>query len=311
MVHTLPEGQAFPPEPRQPSTHVFVATSQTRPLVAPPQSLSARQSKHWPMLASVDEHVSPAGHLLPPEPRQPFTHVLLAEQTLPLVAPPQSPSARHSKHCPIDVSTEVHTLPAWQPLPPEPRQPFTHVLLAEQTLPLVAPPQSLSARHSKHCPIDVSTEVHTLPAWQPFPPVPRQPSAHVLPAVQTLPLVAPPQLPSTRQPTQTFGETPVSQTGVVPPQSAFDAHRSTTTVVGGLPAAGPLPSVGVVLFGAPSKPPALMLAWFERFPEKLASIFTLNVTFVVAFTASVPPVVAFAPAPSRTRTVRLAASYSP
>jgi hypothetical protein len=102
-----------------------------------------------------------------------------------------------------------------------------------------------------------------------------------------------------RQPTQTFGVTVVSQTGLAAGHCALVWHWSMLMTVGGWPGALPLPSVGVVVDGAPSMPDAVMFAWFEMVPDAVASTVTRNFTTLVPLTASVPPVVAVAPAPRR------------
>jgi hypothetical protein len=53
------------------------------------------------------------------------------------------------------------------------------------------------------------------------------------------------------------------------------------------------------------------VAWFAICPSTTPSGRTRNTTIVEAFLASVPPTAALAPVPSRTRTVRDAAMYSP
>src|SRR5262249_17979868 len=67
----------------------------------------------------------------------------------------------------------------------------------------------------------------------------------------------PEQSPSLRHSTQTLGFCVVSQRGVGGAHCESSVHASTTTVVGGLPALGPLPSVTSVPVGAPSLPAAL------------------------------------------------------
>jgi hypothetical protein len=67
-VHTLGGAHPLPPWPRQPSPHVPVRSSQTRPLAGPPQSVSTRHSPHVPEGAQIPErhtdasvHASPLG----------------------------------------------------------------------------------------------------------------------------------------------------------------------------------------------------------------------------------------------------------
>ncbi len=55
----------------------------------------------------------------------------------------------------------------------------------------------------------------------------------------------------------------------------------------------------------------MTVAWFAIVPSTVPSGRTRNTTVVEALLASVPPTVALAPVPSRTRTVRDAAMYSP
>ena len=54
-----------------------------------------------------------------------------------------------------------------------------------------------------------------------------------------------------------------------------------------------------------------MFAWLAMIPVAVASTVTLNFTVTDSATASVPPVVAFAPVPSRTVRVFVPAAYSP
>jgi hypothetical protein len=54
-----------------------------------------------------------------------------------------------------------------------------------------------------------------------------------------------------------------------------------------------------------------MMAWFSMRPVIAESTLTRNATDVAAPMASAPPVVPLAPVPRRTRTVRVAAMYSP
>jgi hypothetical protein len=55
----------------------------------------------------------------------------------------------------------------------------------------------------------------------------------------------------------------------------------------------------------------LTFAWFETVPSVVASTVTRKTTVDVSLRAMLPPVVPFAPVPSRTLTVRDADTYSP
>lgn len=150
---------------------------QTKPLVRPPQSRSARHCTQVPGLASAEVHSDGAGQPLPPVPRQPGTQALVAGlQIEPLVTPPQSASVTHCTQAPMDAVLEVQTTPAGQPLPPVPRHPSTQALVAvSHTLPLVDPPQSLSRTHWTQLPMAAVLEVHTVLTGQLLPSVPRHP----------------------------------------------------------------------------------------------------------------------------------------
>ena len=63
-----------------------------------------------------------------------------------------------------------------------------------------------------------------------------------------------------RHATHTFGVTAVLHTGLAAGHWALVVHWSMTMSVGGCPAAEPLPSVGVVVCGAPRSPEAVMFA---------------------------------------------------
>jgi len=78
---------------------VWLEVSQTLPLVASPQSLSATHCTQVPAVVSAEVHTWVASQPLPPGPRQPSTQVLLvASQIMPLVAPPQSVSMLQPTH---------------------------------------------------------------------------------------------------------------------------------------------------------------------------------------------------------------------
>src|SRR5512145_337426 len=114
---------------------------------------------HAPGFASTDVHTTPAGQLLPLTPRQPSWQVCAWLQILPLSAVPHCASERHSTHIPGLASMDVQTRLSGHSLPPIPRQPTLHVLLAgSQTLPA---PQSESLRHSTHWPMAVELELQS------------------------------------------------------------------------------------------------------------------------------------------------------
>ncbi len=94
-------------------------------------------------------------------------------------------------------------------------------------------------------------------------------------------------------------------------QFASVSHLSMTMGVGGSPLVGPFPSVGVSSASAPCWPAALITAWLLIVPDASAFTVTRNFTVVVSPTSIVPPVAAFAPAPSRRTIVLVPAMYSP
>ena len=120
-----------------------------------------------------------------------------------------------------------------------------------------------------------------------------------------------PQLASVRHSTHAFGLNTTLQNGVGAEQSPSSSQASMITSVGGCPELGPLPSVGVSVGGAPSRPEAVMIAWFEIVPLAPASMVTRNFTCAVSPTSIAPPFVPSAPAPSRTNTASAIASYTP
>jgi hypothetical protein len=118
---------------------------QTRPDVGPPHCVSVVHRVHAPIVPSSELHVWSAGQPLPPEPRHPGWHVP-ALQTWPDVAVPQFASVWHCTHLPIVVFVDVQSMPAGQPLPPDPRQPAPHVFArSSQTFPLVVVPHAASS----------------------------------------------------------------------------------------------------------------------------------------------------------------------
>jgi hypothetical protein len=177
-VQVVPLGQPLPPLPRQPSTQVWVETSQILPAA---QLMSFVHATHVPAVASVDVQKLLVGHPLPKvAPRQPSTHVCVdASQILPLIGPPQLPSVVQAAHEPAVASVDVQDKPLGQRLPPLPRQPSTHAFDALQILPLVTPPQLASVTHCTQAPAVALLDVQTRPVGQPFPPTPRQPSTQV------------------------------------------------------------------------------------------------------------------------------------
>ena len=211
-VHTPCPLQPLPSWPRQPSRHVPLVVSQMRPEVAAPQSVSFVQPEpassaggtrglHVPAVASVEEHFSPTAHVLPPVPRQPGWQVFASLQMTPDVGPPHVASVVHSVHVPMVPSTELHVEPAGQAFPPEPRHPGWQVdEVGLQTWPDVTLPHVVSERHCTHLPMVAFVDVHTKPAAQPLPPVPRQPAPQVFArSSQTLPLVVVPHVTSVWQ----------------------------------------------------------------------------------------------------------------
>ena len=95
----LGDVQPLPPAPRQPSWHLFF--SQTRPLVALPQSRSAVHSTHAPIVVVALVHFCGDAQVLPPVPRQPSTQVpllLAPSHTRALVALPHWVSVLHPMH---------------------------------------------------------------------------------------------------------------------------------------------------------------------------------------------------------------------
>ena len=204
-VQSLPAEQPLPPSPWQPDVQAFEAASQIAPLAAPPQSLSWVQPAHLPKDPSVEVQTRLPEQPLPSPPRQPTTQESVAlSQTIPLLAPPQSLSPRQAAQEPIVTSFEVQMRLPEQPLPSPPRQPTMHFFeLASQTMPLCASPQSRSLMQATQVPAAPSFDVQTSLPEQRLPSPLRHPRMHVFDAAsQIVPLVAPPQSPSTMQPAQ-------------------------------------------------------------------------------------------------------------
>ena len=108
----------MPPTAWQPDVQVFEATSQMTPLSAPPQSLSLVQPAHLPDELSVEVQIRLPEQPLPALARQPATQESVVwSHTIPLLASPQSLSARHAAQEPIVRFAEVQTRLPEQPLP--------------------------------------------------------------------------------------------------------------------------------------------------------------------------------------------------
>ena len=92
--------------PSAPPLELDVVPLSVLPLSVPASATGVEQV---PWAAVVEEQICPGVQPLPPVPRQPFKHFLVAvSQTLPLVAVPQSPStAQFATHAPAFVSQKT------------------------------------------------------------------------------------------------------------------------------------------------------------------------------------------------------------
>jgi hypothetical protein len=91
----------------------------------------------------------------------------------------------------LELELELVGLP---PMPPAPE--------LELELELVVPPPLPPVPLGEQVPMVLVIELHIMPVGQPLPPMPRQPGWHMSEALQTWPLIGPPQSESCVQATQ-------------------------------------------------------------------------------------------------------------
>jgi hypothetical protein len=219
-----------------------------------------------PGAPSAEVQVTPGAQPFPSSPRQPGTHSRLSLQIMPEVSPPQSWSVRQPTHWPMTSSGEVQKVPSWQPLPDVPRQPGLQIIsIGSHTIPLVAPPQSLSILQSPQRPVGAQTSmrqenciVQVSPAGRPHVPSPSKhsPERHCASfvGVQVVPFDRPHLLSVGSHTPLSHTRAPVScvqvpaWSGIVAPFGSFgvhtpDAHHS--LVAQSLSVVQPLPQLPI------------------------------------------------------------------